>query len=53
MGTLGFGVAVGVDVGRGLGVGGKVGSGCGGTLGSGKRGSPAAESACDRFQSGP
>src|SRR5579871_3354576 len=53
IGTLGFGVGVGTGVGRGLGVGSGVGSGCGGTRGSGKCGSPAAESACERFQSGP
>jgi hypothetical protein len=53
IGISGFGVGVGTGVGRGLGVGGSVGSGFGGTRGSGKRGSPAAESACERFQSGP
>lgn len=53
IGMFGFGVGVGTGVGRGLGVGGRVGSGCGGTRGSGKRGSTAAESACERFQSGP
>jgi len=52
-GTLGFGVGVGIGVGFGLGVGASVGRGSGGTRGSGKWGSPAAESACERFQSGP
>ena len=36
-----------------FGVGNGVGSGCGGTRGSGKRGSLAADSASERFQSGP
>ena len=53
IGMSGFGVGVGTGVGRGFGVGASVGSGLGGTRGSGKRGSPAAESACERFQSGP
>jgi hypothetical protein len=53
IGTLGFGVGVGTGVGRGFGVGRGVGSGWGGTRGSGKRGSPAADSAWERFQSGP
>jgi hypothetical protein len=53
IGMLGFGVGVGTGVGRGFGVGAKVGSGCGGTRGSGKRGSAAADRACERFQSGP
>ena len=53
IGMFGFGVGVGTGVGRGLGVGGGVGSGLGGTRGSGKRGSAAAESDCERFQSGP
>src|SRR5580704_19462575 len=50
---FGFGVGVGTGVGRGFGVGNGVGSGWGGTRGSGKCGSPAAESDCERFQSGP
>lgn len=53
MGMFGFGVGVGMGVGVGFGVGANVGSGTGGTRGSGKCGSPAAESAWDRFQSGP
>ena len=55
IGMFGFGVGVrtGATVGRGDGDGGGVGSAVGGTRGSGKRGSPAAESACERFQSGP
>ena len=49
VGLAGSGVGVGVD----LGFGGTVGNGTGGTRGSGKAGSPAAESTCWRFQSGP
>ncbi|HEY1867145.1 MAG TPA: hypothetical protein VGG70_02545, partial [Candidatus Cybelea sp.] len=54
IGILGFGVGVAGTTGLGLGfgVGGSVGSGWGGTRGSGKCGSPEAESACERFQSG-
>lgn len=51
IGRFGFGVHFGLGV--GLAVGSGVGSGFGGTRGSGKPGSPAAESVCDRFQSGP
>jgi hypothetical protein len=53
IGMFGLGVGVGFGVGLGFGGGARVGSGCGGTRGSGKRGSLAAESACERFQSGP
>ena len=49
--TVGVAETTGLDVGFGVGSG--VGSGWGGTRGSGKRGSAAAESACDRFQFGP
>ena len=50
---LGFGVGVGTGVGLGVGVGASVGKGWGGMRGSGNPGSPAAESAWERFQSGP
>ncbi len=55
IGILGFGVGVAGNGGGSVafGVGGRVGSGFGGTRGSGKRGSAAAESDCERFQSGP
>ena len=53
IGMFGFGVGVSSGVGEWVGAGSGVGSGCGGTRGSGKRGSPAAERACERFQSGP
>lgn len=55
MGMFGFGVGVAGTYGVGVsfGVGNGVGNGCGGTRGSGKRGSLAADSASERFQSGP
>jgi hypothetical protein len=52
IGTFGLIVGVGAT-GSGLGVGGNVGTGWGGTRGSGNRGSDAAESVSERFQSGP
>ncbi|MGB8150153.1 MAG: hypothetical protein WCE97_03055, partial [Candidatus Cybelea sp.] len=55
IGIFGFGVGV-AGAGGGdeaFGAGGNVGSGFGGTRGSGKRGSPAPERDCERFQSGP